>query len=96
MELTQDLLKIIAVLGLLALTLWWLRKRGLARITLPGQRKAAEEKRLEVLDRLPLTAQHSLHLVRCVDRVILIAVSPSGCQLLEQAPGALPPAGGQR
>jgi flagellar biogenesis protein FliO len=96
MDLIQDLLKVIAVLGLLAAALWWLRKRGLAKITLPGRSRANEKKSLEMLDRLPLTAQHSLHLVRCVDRTILIAVSPSGCQLLEQTPGVMRLEEGQR
>jgi hypothetical protein len=38
---------------------------------------------------LPLTPHHSLHLVRLADRTLLIALSPSGCNLLESSPGAL-------
>jgi flagellar biogenesis protein FliO len=38
---------------------------------------------LQSIERLPLTAQHSLHLVRVAGRVILIAVSPGGCSVLD-------------
>ncbi len=34
---------------------------------------------MAVIERMPLTAQHSLHLVRVLDETILIGVSPSGC-----------------
>ena len=46
--------------------------------------------RLEVIDRLPLTPHHSLHLVRLADRTLLIGLSPNGCNLLESAQIALP------
>jgi flagellar biosynthetic protein FliO len=93
MDPIQDALRVIAVLGVLVLALWWLRKRGLAQIKLPG-RATGGGRRLELLERLPLTPQHSLHLVRCEERTLLIAVSPSGCQLLEQKPIAAPHEGG--
>jgi flagellar biosynthetic protein FliO len=69
-----------AVLALLAATLWWLRRRGLAWL-LPA-RKAAR-RRMECLERLPLGPQHTLHLVRLGDRAMLVAASPAGCTLVE-------------
>ena len=45
-----------------------------------------------MIDRLPLTQHHSLHLVRLADRTLLIGLSPNGCNLLESAQIALPSA----
>jgi len=69
-------------MALLAGLLLGLRRRGMARFRLGlPQRKAA--RRLEMMERLPLTPQHSLHMVRVGGRELLIAVSPSGCSLLD-------------
>ena len=82
---------VLVVFGLLAATLWWLKQKGLANIALPGGRTLRGNKRsLESLERLPLTAQHSLHLVRANGKTLLIGVAPSGCNVLadygDQAP----------
>jgi flagellar biogenesis protein FliO len=83
METIQQVLAVTMVLGLLGGTLWWLRRRGLATIAgLPARRKAGGLQRLE---RLPLTATHTLHLVKVGEREVLIACSPAGCQVIEGA-----------
>ena len=83
MEGMQQILGVIAVFGLLAATLWWLRRRGVAHVAgLPRRRKATL---LHPVDRLPLSPTHTLHLVRVADRAILLAVSPSGCQVVESS-----------
>jgi len=38
---------------------------------------------MQAIERLSLTPQHSLHLVSVSGRVLLIAVSPGGCSLLD-------------
>lgn len=81
MESIQQALAVLAVLGLLAGTLWWLKRKGLAAVAL-GRRGGAG-RRLELMERLPLTPHHSLHLVRIGERAILIAVSPSGCSVID-------------
>jgi flagellar biogenesis protein FliO len=44
---------------------------------------------LEALERLALTPQHSLHLVRIGGREVVVATYPQGCVLLtERALGA--------
>ena len=70
------------VLGLLGGLLFWLRGKGLANFTLPRARRG-EGRRMESIERLALSAQHSLHLVRVGERALLVAVSPGGCSLLE-------------
>ena len=82
MDFVQQLAMVVLVLALLAGLLWTLRNRGLASFRL-GARASGPTKRLQVIERLPLTASHSLHLVRMADRVLLIGVAPSGCTLLD-------------
>ncbi len=84
METLQQMLGVVAVLGLLGATLWWLRRRGFATVgSLPLRRATGA---LQSVERLPLSATHSLHLVRAGDRAILLACSPAGCQVVETAP----------
>ncbi len=82
----QQALAILLVLALLAAALWFLRSRGLAHYRGPVRRKST--KHLEAIARLPLTAQHSVHLVRVADHAVLLALSPTGCTLVERLPWA--------
>jgi flagellar biosynthetic protein FliO len=93
-ELFQQFMIVLAVLGLLCGALWLLKRKGWART---GMRRSGDsgQPRLEVIDRLPLTPQHSLHLVRLADRTLLIGLSPNGCNLLESCQGAIPPSVGR-
>ena len=79
----QQVLAVFLVLGLLGAALWLLRSRGLARFTGPARRKS---RHLEAIARLPLTPQHSVHLIRVSDHAILLALSPTGCTLVESVP----------
>jgi flagellar biogenesis protein FliO len=82
MTLVEQFTAVAAVLALLAGTLWWLRRGGFARFQSGGPRRAARGQ-LEQLARLPLTPQHSLHLVRLAGRALLIGRSPAGLTVLE-------------
>jgi flagellar biogenesis protein FliO len=84
MEALQQALSVLLVLGLLGGTLFWLRRKGLARFGVRGMGRASD-RQMQCLERLPLTPQHSLHLVRVAGKVLLIAVSPGGCSVLEGA-----------
>jgi len=82
MEEMQQVLSIVFVLALLGGTLWWLRHKGVAVFTMKtGGGKGARS--MKVVERLALTPQHSLHLVRVGDRTLLIAASPNGCSILD-------------
>ena len=91
MELAEQITMVLAVFGLLGLLLWVLKRRGLASLNLGG-RRGGSARQVEVLERVPLTPQHALHLVRVSGKVLLIGTAPSGCTLLnepalkEQAP----------
>ena len=82
MESMQQALSVVLVLGLLGGVLWWLRRKGMAQFAFktPGSGKSRS---IQVLERMSLTPQHSLHLVRVADRTLLIAASPAGCSILD-------------
>lgn len=85
MESLQQILTVVFVLGLFGGSLYWLRSKGLARFAAGriGSIGRKANRRMESIERLPLTPQHSLHLVRVAGRVLLIAVSPGGCSILD-------------
>ena len=82
MEPLQQATAVFIVLALAGIAVYWLRGKGGARFSLPGL-AGPTERRLQSIERLPLTAHHSLHLVRVAGRVVLIAVSPGGCSVLD-------------
>ena len=82
MEAIQQVVAVLFVLGLLGGTLYWLRAKGAASFAGKGFGRPAN-RRMQSIERLPLTAQHSLHLVSVAGRTLLIAVSPGGCSLLD-------------
>jgi len=85
MDFVQPFAAVLLVLGLLGGALFVLRKRGAAAFQFPGAARlgqASGPKSLEVLERVALGPQHSLHLVRMGDRCVLIATAPSSCHLL--------------
>jgi len=88
MEVLRELLAVALVFALLGVSLWLLRGKG----AFPWKRAAGgarkEARRLESLDRMALSAQHSLHLVRAANRVLLLVTHTSGCTLLAHLPPA--------
>ncbi len=82
MDALQQILGVLVVLGCLAASLWWLRRKGFAQFALPS--RSQSDRRMRVVERLALTTQHSVHLISVDGRSILVGVSPAGCQLLQQ------------
>lgn len=82
MEGIREMAAVACVLGLLLLTLWWLKRRGLAGAVL----KTREGRRLAYLERLALGPQHALHLVRVGERAFLLTSFPNGCSVVESFP----------
>jgi hypothetical protein len=80
MELIAQLAAVGAVLAGLAAFSWWMRKRGFATNGLGHTRRA---RRLESMERLALSPQHTLHLVKLGRRALIVASSAAGCTLLE-------------
>lgn len=75
----EQILAALFVLALLLATLWLLRRKGLASVNLGLPKRFSGAKQIQILERVSLSAHHSLHLIRIHDRTILLGVSPSGC-----------------
>jgi flagellar biogenesis protein FliO len=89
MEWIQQVLTVLFVLALLGGTLYWLRRKGVARFAVKGMGRGSN-RRMQSIERLPLTQQHSLHLVSVSGRILLIAVSPGGCSVLDASVWEVP------
>ena len=74
----EQTLAAVFVIALLLATVWVLRRKGLATSNWTWKRSNRANS-MQVIERLQLTAQHSLHLVRVDDVLILIGLSPSSC-----------------
>jgi len=98
MELTEQIAMVLVVFALLGGLLWLLKKRGMAALPLgfgTVRRRGAASRRVEILERVPLTPQHAIHLVRVAGKVVLIGTAPSSCTILDAAvseafPASLP------
>lgn len=77
---------VLIVLGFLGTMLWFARTRGFARWNSLSLRKPSRERTITVLERVPLTPQHTLHLLAVGDRRLLVTSSPSSCQLIVELP----------
>ena len=86
MDVYQQILSIIIVLSALGAGVWVLRRRGFANFSFG--RHASPGKRLEVVERMPLTASHSVFLIRVGDKLMAVGLSPSGYQILSTEPGS--------
>ena len=84
MELAEQITMVLAVFALLGALLWVLKRRGFASLSL-APRRGGNPRRVEVLERVPLTPQHAVHLVRIADKVLLIGTAPNGCTLLNES-----------
>ena len=82
MQLTEQIGMVLLVFALLGGLFWFSHSRGLAAFRM-GARRGGNGRHLEVLERVGLTPQHALHLVRVSDRTVLIATAPSSCTLLD-------------
>lgn len=85
-SIARQVLSILLVFALLGFTLWKLRRGGNpVAFRAPWRRTAAGARAMESMERLPLTPQHALHLVRIHGREIVVATHPQGCTLLSDA-----------
>src|SRR5437016_4719855 len=75
MEIARDVAAVVFVLALLFGVRWALRRAGATKIR-------TRERKLETIDRIALTPQHALHLIRFNHRDLLVSTHPQGCSLL--------------
>jgi flagellar biogenesis protein FliO len=78
----RQFLAVAFVLALLAAARWSLRRgAGPLRALRSGRQQG---KTLEVLDRITLTPQHSLHVVRNGSEQWILATHPQGCSVVQK------------
>ncbi|HEX9012061.1 MAG TPA: flagellar biosynthetic protein FliO [Anaerolineaceae bacterium] len=83
MEAIQQMVAVMAVMGLLGAALYCLRGRGWARWN-GFNAKTRPGRKMELIERLQVGPQHSLLLVRVADRALVVGLSPGGCTLIER------------
>jgi len=85
MNVIQPWAAVCLVFALLGGALFALKKRGVAAFRLP-RLSSPGARRMEIIERVSLGPQHTLHLVRVGERSLVIATSPSTCQMVCEAP----------
>jgi flagellar biogenesis protein FliO len=81
-EIVRQISAVFSVFALLGLALWTLRRGGSLRFRGMGSERRGRS--LETIERLALTPQHSLHLVKINGREVVVATHPQGCALLTE------------
>jgi flagellar biogenesis protein FliO len=77
MEFLQQSLALAVVFGLLGTALWFVKTRQSPNLRVRGERK------IQVVERVALTPQHTLCLVKVGDRLVMIGTAPNSCQLIQ-------------
>ena len=94
MDVLRQIGSVLLVFSLLGAVLWVLRRGG--KISFQGlarKRAMGNTRSMIAVERLPLTPQHTLHLICIHGREILVATHPQGCSVVttvttERAMGA--------
>jgi flagellar biogenesis protein FliO len=82
-DMYRQFLGVLLVLGILVTALYLLKQRGIVRfsgVRMPG----GADRIVKVVERIPLTAQHTMHVVQIGQRRVLISSSPGSCQLITE------------
>ena len=84
-ELIRQVVAVGVVFGLLGGAVWFLGQRGNALGSI-FERAPKRGSRMQVIERLRLTPQHTLVMVRVADRSLLVALHPGGVAVLPTEP----------
>ena len=84
MDSIQSLPAVLFVLGLLGVTLLMLRRRTPVQWRMRGLAPAAA-RRMQLIEKMALGPHHALHLVRIGEKSVLVATTPTSCQVLDGA-----------
>jgi flagellar biogenesis protein FliO len=86
MDVLRQAGSVLLVFALLGGLLWILRRSG--RVSFNGlarKRAVGNSRSMIAVERLALTPQHTLHIVRVNGREVLVATHPQGCTVVDQA-----------
>lgn len=81
-DMYRQFLGVLLVLAILVIVLYLLKQRGIVRFTARALGKTGHI--VKVIERVPLTAQHTMHVVQIGQRRVLISSSPGSCQLITE------------
>ena len=84
----EQTLAALFVICLLFAAVWILRRKGVA-VSNGMWKRPRRNNQLQLIERLPLTAQHSIHLVRVGNELIVVGVSPGSCSAIASADSIL-------
>lgn len=82
MEIARQVLAVVFVLALLGAALWALR-HGTAPLQALRSGKT-QERGFKVVERIALTPQHSLHIIRRGSEEWILATHPQGCSVIQK------------
>jgi flagellar biogenesis protein FliO len=83
MDVPGQALAVLLVFALLAAAVWKLgRGAGTGSLKMPWSRAGTSGRALEAVERVALTPQHAIHLIRFEGRDLLVSTHPQGCSLL--------------
>jgi flagellar biogenesis protein FliO len=85
MDVLRQVFSVLLVFSLLGAVLWALRRGG--RINFQGfarKRILGNTRAMIAVERLSLTPQHTLHVVRVNGRELLVATHPQGCTVVSE------------
>lgn len=83
MDVLRQVCSVLLVFSLLGMALWALRRSGRVSFRgLAGKRTQGHTRSMIAVERLSLTAQHTLHMVRIDGREVLVATHPQGCTMI--------------
>ncbi len=83
-DLYRQFVGILIVLGGLIALLWYARKRGFARLNIGS---TAANRIVKVVERVPLTPQHTLFVISVAGRTLVLSSSPGSCQVITEVNG---------
>jgi flagellar biogenesis protein FliO len=86
MDVLRQVFSVLLVFSLLGAVLWLLRRGG--RISFQGlarKRALGNSRSMVAVERLALTPQHTLHIVRINGREVLVATHTQGCSVVTTA-----------
>jgi flagellar biogenesis protein FliO len=86
MDAIRQVLSVLVVFLLLGAALWKLGRGATPVFRIPWNRTSKKGRSLEQVEKLALTPQHALHLIRVEGREIVVATHPHGCTVINSAP----------
>ena len=96
MDVLRQGFSVVLVFSLLGAVLWALRRGG--RVSFQGfakKRILGHTQSMGVVERLVLTPQHTLHVLRVNGREVILATHPQGCTLIAEPAAAARAMGAQ-